>query len=142
MAAFLHPAPAGGRFNGPQLGAWSAACELETAIAETVHHNHRRLAASAAGFPNRIEMRELPSTPEVRLTDLRADDRVHAPDDHGPSQAFGEAERAAGRDGILYRSMRRPGGENVAIYKPRRLLPVTQGDHFAYLWDGAGGWRW
>lgn len=138
MAAFLHPAETGGRFSSPQLGAWYAACDLRTAIDETVHHHHRRLSASAGGFPNRIQMRELRTTPAVDLVDVRAEGRYHAPDDYGPSQAFGEAMRKAGRDGILYRSVRRRGGENIAIYKPRRLLPVYQGDHFDYVWDGAG----
>ena len=46
--------------------------------------------------------------------------------------------RRAGSDGILYDSVRRAGGENVVIFKPRLLLPVTQGDHFSYSWDVAG----
>jgi hypothetical protein len=83
-------------------------------------------------------MRELLATPEVDLIDVRAEDGYHAPDDYGPSQAFGEAIRNAGHDGIFYLSVRRRGGNNVVIYKPRRLLPVIQGDHYEYVWDAAG----
>src|SRR5882724_1160074 len=43
MAAFLHPAPGGGRFNTEALGAWYASQRVETAIQETLHHNERRL---------------------------------------------------------------------------------------------------
>ena len=36
MAAFLHCAPDGGRFSNGDLGAWYAATDVRTAIAETV----------------------------------------------------------------------------------------------------------
>ena len=135
MAAFLHPAEGGGRFNGPQLGAWYAACDLDTAVAETVHHNTRRLRASAGGFPNRIQMRALTATPSVALVDVRREAQFHAANDYSISQPFGETMRMAGHDGILFLSVRRPGGENAVIYKPRRLLPIVQGEHFEYVWD-------
>ena len=54
MAAFLHADQAGGRFTDSRLGGWYAAFELETAIAETLYHNDRRLRLSVDGFPNRI----------------------------------------------------------------------------------------
>src|SRR5271156_2640544 len=38
MAAFLHVAPGGMRFNGPDLGAWYAAGDIRTAAAEVGHH--------------------------------------------------------------------------------------------------------
>ena len=38
MAAFLHAAPGGMRFNGPELGAWYAADDIRTAAAEVGHH--------------------------------------------------------------------------------------------------------
>jgi len=41
MAAFLHVAPGGMRFNGPDLGAWYAAGDIRTAAAEVGHHLRR-----------------------------------------------------------------------------------------------------
>ncbi len=38
MAAYLHASPVGGRFNGPELGAWYASAALKTAVAEVGHH--------------------------------------------------------------------------------------------------------
>jgi hypothetical protein len=38
-AAFSHPGPYGGRFHGPQHGAWYAGVEIETSIAEIAFHN-------------------------------------------------------------------------------------------------------
>ncbi|EQB00422.1 hypothetical protein L288_18260 [Sphingobium quisquiliarum P25] len=45
MAAFLHTAPDGLRFNGPELGAWYASKEIETAAAEVGHHLRREAIA-------------------------------------------------------------------------------------------------
>ena len=71
MAAFCHPAPSGGRFNGEALGAWYCAAEIETAIAETVYHHTRRLAHSASGFRHVIQMRELISDVDAEVHDVR-----------------------------------------------------------------------
>ena len=45
MAAFLHVAPGGMRFNGPELGAWYAADDIRTAAAEVGHHLRREAVA-------------------------------------------------------------------------------------------------
>jgi hypothetical protein len=45
MAAFLHVAPGGMRFNGGDLGAWYAADDLRTAAAEVGHHLRRVVVA-------------------------------------------------------------------------------------------------
>ena len=45
MAAFLHVAPGGMRFNGPALGAWYAADDIRTAAAEVGHHLRRETVA-------------------------------------------------------------------------------------------------
>jgi RES domain-containing protein len=141
MAAFLHAAPEGGRFNGPRLGAWYAARDLTTAVRETIYHHTRRIAASAMGFHATITMRELITSLDARLIDLRGRQHEHAtlydPDDYAASQAFGEAQRSAGHVGIIWNSVRRPEGECVVIYRPRSLLPVTQGRHLEYRWHGA-----
>ena len=43
-AAFSHAHPSGGRFNGPDRGAWYAGFELETAQAEVAHHKWLELS--------------------------------------------------------------------------------------------------
>ncbi|MBC7561869.1 MAG: RES family NAD+ phosphorylase [Gemmatimonadaceae bacterium] len=140
MAAFLHAAPGGGRFNAPQLGAWYGARDLQTAIRETIHHHSRRLAASDLGFDATITMRELVTTLDARLVDLRGrhvqQPALYHPDDYTVAQQFGEACRARGDIGIVWTSVRRSTGECVVIYRPRALLPVTQGRHLEYRWHG------
>jgi hypothetical protein len=62
MAALCHPAPGGGRFNGETLGAGYCACEVETAIAETVyHHTHSpRLESGRATLSSGIRSALMP----------------------------------------------------------------------------------
>lgn len=140
MAAFLHPAPGGGRFNADRLGAWYCAEDIDTAIDETVHHHVRRLAHSAEGFHTRIQMRELLSTPAAEFHDIRGEQAsradLYALDDYSASQAFGEELRASGSNGLLYDSVRRAGGRNLVVFRPRLLPPIVQGDHYEYVWTG------
>ncbi|MFC3077722.1 RES family NAD+ phosphorylase [Phenylobacterium terrae] len=147
MAAFLHVADEGGRFHDAALGAWYAARDVATAIEETVHHNHRRLAASAGGFPARLQLRELVAGLDAQLLDLRGAQASHQelyrPDDYAASQAFARERRwpfaQPGEDGFVYDSVRRSGGECVVLFRPAAVpLPVLQGDHFEYVWDARG----
>ncbi len=147
MAAFLHADPAGGRFTDGRLGGWYAAFEIETAIAETLYHNDRRLRLSAGGFPNRIQVRELIVHIKTDLVDLRGL-REERPDlyrdtDYSASQAFAAELRwpksSPPENGIVFDSVRREKGTNVCIFgQSKVLLPVIQGDHLEYLWDAAG----
>jgi RES domain-containing protein len=140
MAAFCHPAPGGGRFNGEALGAWYCATEIKTAIAETVYHHTKRLAHSAGGFRHVIQMRELVSEVDAEVSDIRGVRESHPelydPESYAASQPFGEARRRAGANGIAYASVRRPSGTNLVVYRPSLLPPVIEGDHFDYRWTG------
>ena len=147
MAAFLQTDERGGRFTDGRLGAWYAAFDIETAIEETIYHNERRLRASAGGFPNRIQMRELAATVDTILVDLRSlqtalPDLYH-PTDYTASQAFAVSLRwpPSGKpeDGIVFDSVRRAGGVNACVFWPLKVpLPVIQGDRFEYNWDTRG----
>jgi hypothetical protein len=147
MAAFLHADEAGGRFTDSRLGGWYAAFELATAIAETLHHNDRRLRLSAGGFPNRIQIRELIVNINADLVDVRGlqKDRpeLYRDADYSASQAFASEIRwpksALPENGVVFDSVRRKSGTNVCIFWPSKVpLPVVQGDHFEYQWDAAG----
>lgn len=136
MAALLHGAPEGSRFNGPDLGAWYAADDVRTAAAEVGHHLRRE--AVARSVP---QMRRTFRSYAARLLgdylDIRGQQaalpEVYAPDRYEASQAFGEAVRAEGGSGILYDSLRRQGGQSVAAYRPTQVTDVVQADHFEIL---------
>jgi RES domain-containing protein len=140
MAAFCYPAPGGGRFNTGRLGAWYAAREIETAIAETVYHHTRRLALSGLGYHATIQMRELRAEMDARLHDVRgrrkARPDLYDPESYARSQPFGERLRAAGSNGILFDSVRRAGGRNLVVFRPKLLLPLYEGERYDYRWTG------
>lgn len=138
MASFAYST--GGRFNDQALGAWYAALTIQTAIQETIYHNTKRLRHSEGGFPNKIQMRELITSPKAKLEDICAVDRedLYRESDYSEAQRFGESVRQAGHDGIIYKSVRDAGGKNIVLFRPRLVLPITQGDHYDYIWDKDG----
>lgn len=150
MAAFLHVDPAGGRFSDARLGAWYAAFDVATAIAETLFHSDRRLRHSAGAFPSTIQLRELIADIECRLCDIRGErgsrPELYDPDpvNYGTPQRFAAAIRWPADDGepengIVFDSVRREGGVNVCLFRPSLIpLPVLQGDHYEYRWDSVG----
>lgn len=136
MAAFCHPAPS--RFTDGLYGVYYAACNLDTAIAETRHHRERFLREAGIAQET-LEMRAYTTTLAQPMTGL-PDDRKAAlldPDDYTASQAHGARVQAAGIWGLVYPSVRDPQhGDCVAVFRPRALHPVRQGPHFRYYWNG------
>lgn len=130
MAAFLHAAPGGGRFNCPDLGAWYAAAAVTTAIAEIGHHLRREALARGLEAMQRV-YRSYSARLEGSYRDIRGSaPELHASDSYAAGQGFGEALRAAGEDGVLYDSVRHRGGSNVCAYRPSKVLEVAQAEHF------------
>lgn len=133
LAAFLHCTPGGGRFNGPDLGAWYAAAELRTAAAEVGHHLRREAYAQA--LPQVVrDFRSYSCRLEGAFVDILGQQpfypEIYDPSDYAASQAFGEKLRADNEDGIMFSSLRRARGVNAVAYRPRKILAVTQADHF------------
>lgn len=133
MAAFLHVAPGGMRFNGPELGAWYAAAALPTAVAEVAHHLRREAVAVAKATLTR-QYRAYVARLEGDYLDLRGQagvmPDVFDPLSYAASQALGEEVRARGDAGLLYGSLRHAGGENIVVHRPPLVLDVVQADHF------------
>ncbi len=137
MAAFCHPRPGGGRFNEPGRGAWYAGTELETAHAEVIYHRTRELLEVGV-VEMRWQMRLYRADFDARFQDVRKKAALHDPDSYAASQAYARELLAAGSDGVLYRSVRRPGGECVACFRPALVLHVRTDAHFEYRTDETG----
>ncbi|MGO4714907.1 RES family NAD+ phosphorylase [Bradyrhizobium sp. 2TAF24] len=133
MAAFLHVAPGGMRFNGPDLGAWYAADELRTAAAEVGHHLRREAVARRVPTMQRT-YRAFSATLLGDYRDIRGQQttraELYAGDSYAASQVFGEEIRASGGAGIVYDSVRRRGGVNVVAHRPRNITSIAQTDHY------------
>jgi len=137
MSAFTHVRPDGARFSTAAFGAYYAARELPTAIDETVYHRERFLRDSTEPAID-LEMRCYVGNVRADLHDLRDGwSTLHDPHSYVASQAFATRMHAAGSDGLVFNSVRRPGGQCVALFYPDAITPVKQSVHLLYRWDGA-----
>ena len=138
-AAFAHAHPSGGRFNGPDRGAWSAGLELETAQAEVAHH--KWLELSEVGWTEEqstyVEYR---ADFSAEFHDLRGRREFRScldPDSYVASQHLAADLLAAGSLGVVYPSVRRPKGTCVACFRPALVGNVRQGERFQFRWSGS-----
>ncbi|MEO8017602.1 MAG: RES family NAD+ phosphorylase [Pseudomonadota bacterium] len=139
MAPFTHLSPPGTRFTDGHFGAYYAAESIDTAIAETRFHRENFLRATGQP-PIELEMRCYLADIACELHDLRGR-RMEMPDIYDPSsyaasQKLGKSLRDAGSNGIAFESVRRNGGECVALFRPRLVQNVRQSVHLRYAWDG------
>ncbi len=139
MAPFTHLSPQGTRFTDGHFGAYYAAESLETAVAETRFHRENFLRATSQPAME-LEMRCYLADVACDLHDLRgrrtAMRAVYDPSSYQASQKLGRELREAGSNGIAFDSVRRQGGECVAIFRPRLVQNVRQSVHLRYAWDG------
>ncbi len=141
MAAFTHLNPEGSRFSDGSYGVYYAADELDTAVAEVGHHRARFLARTQEAAIE-IDLRCYRVRVKSKLCDLRGrhdgeDAALYAPDSYAASQAFGAGRRVAGDAGIVFDSVRRPGGHCVALFTPRATVPpARQAEHVTLRWNG------
>ncbi|WP_445362031.1 RES family NAD+ phosphorylase (plasmid) [Microbulbifer sp. ANSA003] len=135
MAAFTHIGVES-RFTKGGYGVYYAGLELETAIVESKFSRARFLKATNEG-PQTITMRCYSCQIDSLLVDVRGDIEAHHPTDFSYAQSTAQGLRVEGQNGILYDSVRRPGGRCVAAFKPNALVPpAIQTGHFQYTWDG------
>jgi hypothetical protein len=139
MAAFTHLNPEGSRFSDGSYGVFYAGRELETAIAETVHHRERFMRATSEG-PQELDMRVYAVDLDGDLHDLRgaqaAQPLIYHPEEYGPAQHLARSLRNASANGIAYDSVRHSGGACAAIFRPRLLAKARQERHLCYVWNG------
>jgi RES domain-containing protein len=140
MAAFCHPRHGGSRFSTAERGAWYAARTIETALVESVYHRTAELA-EVGGFETRVQMRVYLADFSGRFHDIRSSRRswssLYDPHDYSASQRFGRTLLDAGSNGVVYRSVRHPGGECLACFRPALVRSVRPGGHYAFQWQGS-----
>jgi len=139
MAPFTHLSPQGTRFTDGHFGAYYAAESIDTAIAETRFHRENFLRATTQP-PMELEMRCYLADVACELHDLRGRRNelrdIYDPASYSASQKLGRQLRDAGSNGIAFNSVRRSGGECVAVFRPRLVQNVRQSVHLRYAWDG------
>ncbi|MHA4835828.1 RES family NAD+ phosphorylase [Sphingopyxis sp. MSC1_008] len=139
MAPFTHCSfDRPGRFHDGSFGAYYAAHNFKTAVAEVTHHQAIRLADSRDEPGWISDMRELIGAVRAELIDVRGGgfERLLSPGDYAQSQSFARERRDAGANGIVYPSVRNPGGHCVVAFWPNVVARPVQGRHFRYHWNG------
>jgi len=139
MAAFTHVNTLGSRFSDGRYGVFYAARERATAVAETRYHHGNFLAATGEAALH-LPMRLYHVAIDARLHDLRpegaVDAAVHDPVDYMASRALGARLHGEGSVGVAYRSVRRPGGHCVGLFRPRGASRCVHAAYLLYAWDG------
>jgi hypothetical protein len=140
MASFTHINRKGSRFSDGTFGVYYAAAELETAIAETVHHFE--VFARDSGDPVRMEdMRVLAGTVKQDFEDVAALEEPHRTqvldsDAYVAAQAYARVLRNNGAMGVVYPSVRRLTGTCIGAFKPRAVGIPQEERRLKYRWNG------
>ncbi|MGE5767624.1 MAG: RES family NAD+ phosphorylase [Bacteroidota bacterium] len=141
MAPFTHAsADRPTRFSDGRYGVLYAGNRFEVALLETIHHHGRFMVRTKEAPGWTSQFREIGLAVVARLHDLRGGDPAWAPalapEDYTESQQLGAALRAAGADGVVYPSVRCPGGDCVGLFYPDLARRPVQGRHLDCHWNG------
>jgi RES domain-containing protein len=128
------------RFNGPGRGAWYAALDVATCLAEVAYHMAEFLAR-AGSFEATVEYAEMHASLAGEYLDLRAapGHRCLDPDPsvgYPAGNAVADAARVRGLNGIIYPSVRHPGGTCFVALWPHAVQSVAMGDGYRLVWNG------
>lgn len=140
-AAFAHTRPGGNRFNSEHRGAWYSAFDVETSLAEVAFHLTRELR-NIGRFENKTDYTELFAGFIGPFHDLR--NSTEHQDCLNPNPALGYRAGQAlaaqiiaqGGNGLLYPSVRHPGGTCLVAFHPHLVQNVRQGDIWQLEWAG------
>ncbi|MGK2912160.1 MAG: RES family NAD+ phosphorylase [Sphingobium sp.] len=129
------------RFSGDGRGAWYAALDVQTSLAEVGFHLAEELA-NIGEFKSRVEYAELHASFAGDVVDLVAtpDHPALAPDvtaGYPVGNAIAEAALAKGVHLIRYPSVRHQGGVCFAAISPHAIQSVVPGALWSLSWDGS-----
>lgn len=141
MAPFTHVSvDRPSRFSDGSFGVLYIGDRFEVALLETVHHHARFMLATAQPPGWTSQFREIVLDIDAELHDLRGlgNEAVELldPVDYAESQRLGEKLRAADSEGVVYPSVRCPGGECAGLFYPDLASHPVQGRHLDYHWNG------
>ncbi|WP_374631674.1 RES family NAD+ phosphorylase [Ferrovibrio sp.] len=129
------------RFNGPDRGAWYAAFVVETCLAEVTFHMTRELAR-VGEYQAVVDYAEMFAAFAGHFIDLRKVMPMPPCLDTDPAKGYpagnglAQACIAAGHNGIVYPSVRRPEGDCLVALLPQAVQSVAQGGVLRLTWRG------
>jgi len=137
-AAFCHAHPLGGRFNGPDRGAWYAAFELATSQAEVGFHKSVQLG-EIGRFEDTVTYDDYLADFSASFHDLRRARGFRAcldPTSYTESQELAERLLDAGSLGVVYPSVRHAAGTSLACFRPALVSNVRRAKTYRFTWTG------
>lgn len=137
-AAFCHAHPLGGRFNGPERGAWYAAFALATSQAEVGFHKSVQLA-EIGRFEDTVTYDDYLADFSASVHDLRRGRAWRGcldPTSYVTSQALAARLLDAASLGVVYPSVRHRGGTCVACFRPALVTNVRRAHTYRFTWEG------
>lgn len=138
MAPFVHCSPQRpGRFTDGSYGIYYAGSSEDVALAETIHHHQKFMAATGEAPGWTSDFRVLVGSIDRDLDDVSGVPEVLDGEDYAASQALGRQLRAAGSDGLVWDSVRMPGGRCIGLFWPDVVPIPVQGRHYSYHWNGS-----
>jgi len=137
-AAFTHVKAS--RFTTDYFGAYYASKELKTAIYETVYHRERFYSdnkAPAGHYHMRVYNARIKENNFYDIQDQNEYKKYYDPDNYLECQKLSMQAKKQNRDGIIYKSIRYTTGTNVAVLRPKAIIPpVKIHKILSYYWDG------
>lgn len=138
-AAFTYAHPQGSRFNDGRRGAWYCAFDVDTALAEVSFHKAVEYA-EINRFDDSVQYQCMLADFTAAFHDLRGLARYEdclAPDSYIASQTLAERLLEGGSLGIIYPSVRRAEGTNLACFRPAVVGNVRKGPAYRLTWRGS-----
>ena len=138
-AAYTYARPEGSRFNDGERGAWYCAFAPETALAEVIFHKTVEYV-EINRFDDSVTYQSLLADFNAGFHDVRGLDAYLScldPDSYIASQALAAELLEAGSMGIIYPSVRHPGGTNLACFRPALVGNVRKAQTYRLTWAGS-----
>lgn len=137
MAPFVHVShDRPGRFTDGSYGVLSLGDSEEVCIREIAHHHAKVMAATSEAPGWTSQFRMLVTSLDRDLHDIRPIADCHDPDDYSAPQALARQLRSAGSNGVVYHSVRCPGGQCAGLFWPDLVPAPVQADHYDFHWNG------
>ena len=137
-APFTYPRPEGSRFNGPNRGAWYCSFELDTALAEVIFHKTVEYE-EINFFQDSVRYQLYLSDFSCEFHDLRQvenREKYLDPKSYVDSQLLASQLLEQGSLGVIYPSVRKSDGTNLACFRPALVGDVRKTDRFEFTWVG------
>lgn len=138
-AAFTYARPEGSRFNNGERGAWYCAFEAETALAEVIFHKTVEYA-EIDRFDDSVSYQAMLADFSAQFHDIRnLTEYANCldPQSYVVSQRLALRLLAAESTGVIYPSVRRDGGTNLACFRPALVGNVRKAQAYRLTWEGS-----